>query len=109
MHSYKSRYQSSEIRAPVCQEHVHPAASPTPHPRAKIVLLFHSTPSSSSVDQKFHEPRVAKPATSKSQRFEELRRDDRAPRRALYASWYLLPISKALRFQLASHKCGHSL
>ena len=45
---------------------VRPAISPTPHLRVKTVLLFRSTPSSNSVDRKFHAPLSATPAKSKS-------------------------------------------
>jgi hypothetical protein len=54
--------QCAGTMGPVSQQHVHPVIRPTSHPRDEIVLLFHPTPFSNSVDQKFRAPLSAIPA-----------------------------------------------
>src|SRR5690242_19132460 len=44
--------QSAGTTERVCRRDAHPAISPTPHLRVRTALLFHSTPSSNSVDRK---------------------------------------------------------
>ena len=62
-----TKSQSAGITALACRRHVHPAVSPTPRPRVKIALLFHSTPFSNSADRKFCALRAVILAKSKWQ------------------------------------------
>jgi hypothetical protein len=59
--------QSAGTTVLVCRRHAHPAASPTPHLRERIVLPVRSTPFSNLVDRRFHGPPSATPAKSESQ------------------------------------------
>src|SRR5205807_4114952 len=88
-------FQSAETTALVCPQHVHPANRPTPRRLTRIALLFHSTPSSNSVDRKFHAPRAATPAKSKSRLREAIRRACRENYRAHQLMLDLLPKPKA--------------
>src|SRR5205807_10166367 len=56
--------QCAEIMGPGCRPRVHPANRPISHHQGGTVLLFHSTPSSNSTDQKSHAPPSVTPAKS---------------------------------------------
>src|SRR6266513_454278 len=88
--------QSAGTTVPAFQRRVHPANRPTSHPRVEIVLLRHSTPSSNSIDRRFHAPPSVIPAKSKWRLHARTRPAHKEPHRDVALSKSLSPISKEL-------------